>query len=160
GTWSCASAGNPTPAPEPKNRPAGPSVWCAARCSSMTTTTKPESRGARAVGAIAVHHTSTTDPHLNDSKKSTSSAGLGGHKEYERKAAVPSTTIEELEAGTQFDLEAAKRRRAKAKLEIQSILDKALQEGRAALNVDEDTRVSELLTERNAAGADVDTITT
>jgi len=112
------------------------------------------------VGAIAVHHTSTTDPHLNDSKKSTSSAGLGGHKEYERKAAVPSTTIEELEAGTQFDLEAAKRRRAKAKLEIQSILDKALQEGRAALNVDEDTRVSELLTERNAAGADVDTITT
>lgn len=91
--------------------------------------------------------------HLEDAKKATKSA-TGGHEVKERTAAVP-TTIEDFEARTQADLEAAKTRRANAKTEIQVILAQANQESRAALTADEDARVSELFTERNNASTEI-----
>jgi HK97 family phage major capsid protein len=74
----------------------------------------------------------------------------------ERTATVPSTTIDELETGAELELVAAQKRRTKTKLEIQAIIDQAGKESRSTLTPDEDSRVTALLTEREAASADVD----
>jgi hypothetical protein len=66
------------------------------------------------------------------------------------------TTIELLESGTESELDAAKKRSAKATTEIQAIAQTAQLEGRANLTTEEDARVTELFTERTAAGKDID----
>lgn len=70
------------------------------------------------------------------------------------------TTINELEAGTQSDLAAAQKRRAKATAEIQAILEQATKESRSNLTSDEDKRVADLFVVRDAADKEVDGITT
>jgi hypothetical protein len=77
-------------------------------------------------------------------------------RKAERTAAVPSTTIEELEVGAELELQAAQKRNAKAKAEIQAIIDLAGKEGRSNLTAEEDARITDLLTAREAAGADED----
>lgn len=102
------------------------------------------------VAAVKAH----LQAHLDDAEKATKSAP-GGHVRKERTAAVP-TTIDELQAGAEQDLDAAQKRSAKAKAEIQAIIDSAGREHRANLSADEDARVTDLLTERATAGAAVD----
>ncbi|MGH3635380.1 MAG: hypothetical protein ACRDTS_15105 [Mycobacterium sp.] len=67
-------------------------------------------------------------------------------------------TIDELEAGTELELEGAHKRRTKMKLEIAGILNAARSEGRPNLTVEEQTRVDELFLSRDAAAADIDGI--
>jgi len=67
-------------------------------------------------------------------------------------------TIDELEAGTELELESAKKRRTKMKLEIQGILNQARSEGRPNLTADEQSRVDELFLARDAALTDIDGI--
>lgn len=68
------------------------------------------------------------------------------------------TTIEALKTGTESDLEAAKTRRAKATTEVQAILALTAKEGRSNLTTEEDTRVTDLFAQRDAAGKDIDAI--
>lgn len=99
------------------------------------------------------------EAHLNDGDpdRETKSAA-GGHRK-ERTAAVARTvTIDELEAGTELELEGAHKRRTKMKLEIAGILNAARSEGRPNLTVEEQTRVDELFLSRDAAAADIDGI--
>lgn len=95
------------------------------------------------------------EAHLNDAKKKQSSASPGGHHTVGRTAAVP--TIQMLESDAQAALDAAQKRSAKAKAEIEAIVAGAAQENRANLTPEEDTRVGELLTQRETALAEVDT---
>ena len=67
-------------------------------------------------------------------------------------------TIDELEAGTELELEGAHKRRTKMKLEIQGILNAARAEGRPNLTAEEQTRVDELFLARDNAAADIDGI--
>ncbi|MGH3546695.1 MAG: hypothetical protein ACRDQU_00915 [Pseudonocardiaceae bacterium] len=99
------------------------------------------------------------EAHLNDGDpdRETKSAA-GGHRK-ERTAAVARTvTIDELEAGTELELEGAHKRRTKMKLEIAGILNAARSEGRPNLTIEEQTRVDELFLSRDAAAADIDGI--
>jgi hypothetical protein len=57
---------------------------------------------------------------------------------------MPSTTIGDLEAGTEFEKEAAEKRRTKMRMEILAIINQARQEGRSNLTPEEDNRVAEL----------------
>lgn len=67
-------------------------------------------------------------------------------------------TIDELEAGTELELESAHKRRTKMKLEIQAILNGAQSEGRPNLTSDEQARVDELFLARDAAAGDIEGI--
>lgn len=67
-------------------------------------------------------------------------------------------TIDELEAGTELELETAHKRRTKMKLEIQGILNQARSEGRPNLTAEEQQRVDELFLSRDAAVSDIDGI--
>lgn len=67
-------------------------------------------------------------------------------------------TIDELEAGTELELETAHKRRTKMKLEIQGILNAARAEGRPNLTADEQSRVDELFLSRDSAMSDIDGI--
>lgn len=67
-------------------------------------------------------------------------------------------TIDELEAGTELELETAHKRRTKMKLEIQGILNTARAEGRPNLTAEEQTRVDELFLSRDNAMSDIDGI--
>jgi hypothetical protein len=67
-------------------------------------------------------------------------------------------TIDELEAGTELELESAHKRRTKMKMEIQAILNGAQSEGRPNLTNEEQTRVDELFLSRDAAASDIDGI--
>lgn len=67
-------------------------------------------------------------------------------------------SIDELIAGIEVELEAAQKRRSKIKMELQSILALAGQEGRANLTSEEDQRVAELFVARDSAGKDIEGI--
>jgi hypothetical protein len=71
---------------------------------------------------------------------------------------MPSTTIEDLEAGTEFELEAAQKRRTKTTLEIKSIIAQAGQEGRSNLTPEEDDRVTQLFAAKDACSRDIEGI--
>jgi hypothetical protein len=62
--------------------------------------------------------------------------------------------IDDLIASIEVELEAAEKRRAKCSKEVELILAKAQQDGRAALSVEEDDRVAELFLARDQAKAD------
>jgi hypothetical protein len=64
-------------------------------------------------------------------------------------------TIDDLIASIEVELEAAHKRQKKCGAEIQLILDKAQQDGRAALSADEDERVTELFAARDQAKGDI-----
>lgn len=64
-------------------------------------------------------------------------------------------TIDDLIASIEVELEAAHKRQKKCGAEIQLILDKAQQDGRAALTADEDERVTELFAARDQAKNDI-----
>ncbi|MFD8882382.1 hypothetical protein ACFV0H_07640 [Streptomyces erythrochromogenes] len=64
-------------------------------------------------------------------------------------------TIDDLIASIEVELEAAHKRSKKCGAEIQLILDKAQQDGRSALSVEEDERVAELFAARDQAKGDV-----
>lgn len=64
-------------------------------------------------------------------------------------------TIDDLIASIEVELEAAHKRSKKCGAEIQLILDKAQQDGRSALSVEEDERITELFAARDQAKNDV-----
>ncbi|MFI8278530.1 hypothetical protein ACIGBH_27390 [Streptomyces sp. NPDC085929] len=64
-------------------------------------------------------------------------------------------TIDDLIASIEVELEAAHKRSKKCGAEIQLILDKAQQDGRSALSVEEDERITELFAARDQAKTDV-----
>jgi HK97 family phage major capsid protein len=64
-------------------------------------------------------------------------------------------TIDDLIASIEVELEAAHKRSKKCGAEIQLILDKAQQDGRSALSVEEDERIVELFAARDQAKTDV-----
>jgi hypothetical protein len=64
-------------------------------------------------------------------------------------------TIDDLIASIEVELEAAHKRRKKTGAEVQLILDKAQQDGRSALTVEEDERVAELFAARDQAKNDI-----
>ena len=64
-------------------------------------------------------------------------------------------TIDELISSIELELEGAERRRDKATMEVQSILEVARQEGRPNLEVEEDERVQELFASRDKAKTDI-----
>ncbi|AZM91438.1 hypothetical protein [Streptomyces sp. W1SF4] len=64
-------------------------------------------------------------------------------------------TIDDLIASIEVELEAAHKRSKKCGAEIQLILDKAQQDGRSALSVEEDERITELFAARDQAKSDV-----
>jgi hypothetical protein len=72
-------------------------------------------------------------------------------------AAVPGT-IDELIAGIEVEFEAAQKRKMKTKMEVQSILALAGQEGRSNLTPEEDDRVAKLFIARDQAQSDMDGI--
>jgi hypothetical protein len=72
-------------------------------------------------------------------------------------AAVPGT-IDELIAGIEVEFEAAQKRKTKTKMEVQSILALAGQEGRSNLTPEEDDRVAKLFVARDQAQSDMDGI--
>lgn len=67
-------------------------------------------------------------------------------------------TIDDLIASIEVELEAAYKRRKKCGAEVQLILDKAQQDGRSALTVEEDERVAELFAARDQSKTDIDGI--
>lgn len=69
-----------------------------------------------------------------------------------------SPTINELVMGIEVELEAAKRRRDKAKAEVKLILDSASGENRSNLTAQEDARVTELFAVIDRASEDADGI--
>ncbi|WP_051858492.1 phage major capsid protein [Streptomyces cellulosae] len=64
-------------------------------------------------------------------------------------------TIDDLIASIEVELEAAQKRLKKCGAEVQLILDKAQQDGRSALTVEEDERVAELFAARDQARGDI-----
>jgi hypothetical protein len=64
-------------------------------------------------------------------------------------------TIDDLIAAIEVEKEAAEKRLKKCGAEVQLILDKAQQDGRAALTVEEDQRVTELFAARDQARTDI-----
>lgn len=68
------------------------------------------------------------------------------------------STIDELIAGIEVELEAAEKRAKKASVEVQTILAAASQEGRSNLTPEEDQRVTDLFAARDQAKADQDGI--
>ncbi|WP_073754239.1 phage major capsid family protein [Streptomyces sp. CB03234] len=64
-------------------------------------------------------------------------------------------TIDDLIASIEVELEAAHKRLKKCGAEVQLILDKAQQDGRSALTVEEDERVAELFAGRDQARSDI-----
>lgn len=64
-------------------------------------------------------------------------------------------TIDDLIAAIEVELEAAQKRLKKCGAEVQLILDKAQQDGRSALTVEEDERVAELFAARDQARSDI-----
>lgn len=64
-------------------------------------------------------------------------------------------TIDDLIASIEVELEAAQKRLKKCGAEVQLILDKAQQDGRSNLTVEEDERVAELFAARDQARADI-----
>jgi len=64
-------------------------------------------------------------------------------------------TIDDLIASIEVEKEAAEKRLKKCGAEVQLILDKAQQDGRSALTVEEDDRVAELFVARDAAREDI-----
>lgn len=64
-------------------------------------------------------------------------------------------TIDDLIASIEVELEAAQKRLKKCGAEVQLILDKAQQDGRSALTVEEDERVAELFAARDQARNDI-----
>ena len=64
-------------------------------------------------------------------------------------------TIDDLIASIEVELEAAHKRAKKCGAEIQLILDKAQQDGRSSLTVEEDERVAELFAARDQSKGDV-----
>ncbi|MEU0397950.1 hypothetical protein ABZ208_35395 [Streptomyces sp. NPDC006208] len=67
-------------------------------------------------------------------------------------------TIDDLIASIEVELEAAHKRRKKCGAEVQLILDKAQQDGRSALTVEEDERVAELFAARDQSKSDIEGI--
>lgn len=64
-------------------------------------------------------------------------------------------TIDDLIASIEVELEAAHKRRKKCGAEIQLILDKAQQDGRSNMTVEEDERITELFAARDQAKTDI-----
>ncbi|MGQ4358870.1 phage major capsid family protein [Streptomyces sp. SAS_272] len=64
-------------------------------------------------------------------------------------------TIDDLIASIEVELEAAQKRLKKCGAEVQLILDKAQQDGRSNLSVEEDQRVAELFAARDQARSDI-----
>lgn len=67
-------------------------------------------------------------------------------------------TIDDLIASIEVELEAAQKRRKKSMAEVTLILDKAQQDGRSTLTVEEDQRVTELFAARDQAKVDIEGI--
>jgi hypothetical protein len=64
-------------------------------------------------------------------------------------------TLDDLIASIEVELEAAQKRKKKCGAEVQLILDKAQQDGRAALSAEEDERVAALFAARDQATEDI-----
>jgi hypothetical protein len=98
--------------------------------------------------------------HLNDGdpdrKQEKSAHSHGGPNMTGRTATMVgrTATIDELEAGTELDLEAADKRVTKCKMEIQNIINVSRRDGRPNLTTEEDQRVSELFLAIENAKAD------
>lgn len=129
----------------------GPANLAACR-SGLAYLSKTQITDKAGVRAHLEAHLNDGDPHRE--KKSAES----GHGRGRTAAMARAVTIDELEAGTELELESAHKRRTKMKLEIAGILNGAQAEGRPNLTVEEQTRVDELFLSRDACATDIEGI--